>query len=290
MIQQFIQHIATEKRLSKHTVTAYSTDLGQFQCFLSVEFSETTINKASFGEIRAWIVELSDKQLDSKSINRKIAVLKSFYKYLLKHKLIELDPTLRLKALKTKKALPNFVKSADMEVILDDQPFATEFEGFRDKLVLELLYGTGIRLSELIGLIDADIDLYAKQIKVTGKRNKQRIIPINNTLAQLIAEYINIKQGKFGGNELIMTNLGKKAYPMLIQRITEKYLSANTNLKKRSPHVLRHTFATHLLNDGADLNAIKDLLGHSSLAATQIYTHNSIKKLKDIHKLSHPKA
>jgi integrase/recombinase XerC len=290
MIQQYIQHISAEKRLSQLTVKAYHTDLNQFEVFLQKEFPETEIAKVSFSEIRVWVVQLSDNQLDNKSINRKIAVLKSFYKYLLRHKIIEIDPTLRLKSLKIKKLLPNFVKDGEMKNILDSQPYGVDFEGIRDKLVIELLYGTGIRLSELIGLNEPDIDLYAKQLKVTGKRNKQRIIPINSTLAQLITEYLPVKHDKFGGNELIMTDLGKKAYPMLIQRITEKYLSQNTNLKKKSPHVLRHTFATHLLNDGADLNAIKDLLGHSSLAATQVYTHNSIKKLKDIHKLAHPKA
>jgi integrase/recombinase XerC len=290
MIHQFIQHIAVEKRLSSHTVKAYATDLNQFDCFLKEEFPEVDFSTVTFNDIRFWIVALSENKLDNKSINRKIAVLKSFFKYLLKHQLIESDPTARLKSLKIKKSLPNFVKDAEMKMVLDTQPYGADFEGVRDKLVIELLYGTGIRLSELIGLSELDIDLYSKQIKVLGKRNKQRIIPINNTLAKMIAEYIPLKQDKFGGNQLIMTDLGKKAYPMLIQRITEKYLALNTNLKKKSPHVLRHTFATHLLNDGADLNAIKDLLGHSSLAATQIYTHNSIKKLKDIHKLAHPKA
>jgi integrase/recombinase XerC len=290
MISAFIQHIASEKRLSPHTVTAYSNDLAQFEVFIKNEFSEINLLEVSFQEIRSWIVQLSDNKLDSKSINRKIATLKSFFHYLFKHKHIEIDPTTKLKSLKIKKTLPSFVKENEMNSLLDAQPYGNDFEGVRDKIVIELLYGTGIRLSELINMSDGDVDLYANQIKVTGKRNKQRIIPINKSLADLLSVYLKLKQNKFGGNELIMTDLGKKAYPMFIQRITEKYLVQNTNLKKTSPHVLRHTFATHLLNEGADLNAIKDLLGHSSLAATQVYTHNSIKKLKDIHKLAHPKA
>jgi integrase/recombinase XerC len=290
MISKFIQHISSEKRLSPHTVTAYSNDLEQFRIFLKEEFAEVIFIEASFAEIRQWIVQLADKKLDSKTINRKIATLKSFFHYLFKHKVIEIDPTIKLKSLKIKKNLPSFVKEGEMNLLLDVQSYGVDFEGIRDKLVIELLYGTGIRLAELINLTEQNIDLYTKQIKVTGKRDKQRIIPLNNTLCELIIDYLKLKHDKFGANELILTDSGKKAYPMFIQRITEKYLIQNTNLKKRSPHVLRHTFATHLLNEGADLNAIKDLLGHSSLAATQVYTHNSIKKLKDIHKLAHPKA
>ncbi len=290
MISQFIQFISSEKRLSTNTVKAYSNDLNQFEIFLQNELPDATLTSASFQEIRAWIVQLSDSLIDNKSINRKIATLKSFYKHSIKRGLIDIDPTIKVKSLKIKKSLPNFAKENEMSNVLDVQAYGVDFEGIRDKIVLELFYGTGIRLSELINLKEADLDLYQKQIKVTGKRNKQRIIPLNKTLALLFEQYLELKNEKFGGNELIMNNLGKKTYPMFIQRITEKYLANNTNLQKKSPHVLRHTFATHLLNDGADLNAIKDLLGHSSLAATQIYTHNSIKKLKDIHKQAHPKA
>ena len=290
MIEKFIQHISSEKRLSPHTTKAYLIDLQQFDKFINEEFPECSLAEAGFQEIRNWVVQLSENNQDSKTINRKIATLKSFYKYLQKIKIIEIDPTNNLKSLKIKKNLPNFVKENEMNLVLENEPYGIDFKGVRDKLVMELLYGTGIRLSELINLKEADLDLYSQQIKVTGKRNKQRIIPVNQNLTQLFKEYLEIKHAHFGGNELILNDTGKKAYPMFIQRITEKYLSQNTNLKKKSPHVLRHTFATHLLNEGADLNAIKDLLGHSSLAATQVYTHNSIKKLKDIHKLAHPKA
>lgn len=290
MVDKFIQYISSEKRLSKHTSKAYLIDLQQFEHYILQDFTHLNLTEVSFQEIRSWIVQLSENGLNSRSINRKMATLKSFYHYLQKLKIIEIDPTTQLKSLKTKKKLPSFVKENEMNITLENQAYEADFKGIRDNLVMELLYGTGIRLSELINLNEADVDLYANQIKVTGKRNKQRIIPINKTLAQLLNKYLAAKHQHFACNELILNDLGKKAYPMFIQRITQKYLNLNTNLKKKSPHVLRHTFATHLLNEGADLNAIKDLLGHSSLAATQVYTHNSIKKLKDIHKLAHPKA
>ena len=290
MVSQFIQYLSSEKRLSPHTTRAYTIDLQQFNDFLLNEFEINQLEKASFNEIRGWIVKLSEEKLESKTINRKIATLKSFFHFLLKRKMIEFDPTVNLKSLKTKRPLPSFVKQSEMDVLLNTTGFGTDFKGLRDQLIIELLYGTGIRLSELISLTEQDIDLYASQIKVTGKRNKQRIVPLNKVLCLILENYIKIKEEKYGPGDLILSDSGKKAYPMFIQRITEKYLSQSTNLKKRSPHVLRHTFATHLLNEGADLNAIKDLLGHSSLAATQVYTHNSIKKLKDIHKQAHPKA
>ncbi len=290
MIEQFIQYITSEKRLSRHTVIAYQNDLNQLLLFLNVEYPDIKIELSTFNLLRSWIVQLSDNELDNRSINRKIAALKSFFHFLLKRKIVEFDPTTKLKSLKVKKNLPNFVKENEMNSLLDLQPYGVDFEGVRDRLVLELLYGTGIRLSELVNLEEHDFDSYTNQIKVTGKRNKQRIIPINIALATLLGTYKKLKNDKFNSKELFVTDSGKKVYPMFIQRITEKYLIQNTNLKKRSPHVLRHTFATHLLNEGADLNAIKDLLGHTSLAATQVYTHNSIKKLKDVHKLAHPKA
>jgi integrase/recombinase XerC len=290
MVAQFIQYISSEKRLSPHTTKAYENDLNQFTLFLASEFDLLEPEKATFLEIRTWIVQLSEEKLDAKTINRKVASLNSYFNFLLKRKLIEVDPTIKLKALKTKKSLPAFVKTTEMNVMLDTTGFGVDFNGLRDQLVIELLYGTGIRLAEIITLSDQNVDLYNNQIKVTGKRNKQRIIPLNHTLSHLLGAYLKFKKEHFGNEDLILTNTGKKAYPMFIQRITEKYLGQSTNLKKRSPHVLRHTFATHLLNEGADLNAIKDLLGHSSLAATQVYTHNSIKKLKDVHKLAHPKA
>lgn len=290
MIQKFIEYISSEKRLSIHTSSAYKLDLQQFEQFLNIELSATPIENTTFAEIRSWVAQLAENELDSRSINRKIATLKSFFKFLVKKQIVDLDPTLRLKSLKVEKKLPSFVKEGEMNLVLETEVYSADFEGVRDKLVVELLYGTGIRLAELIALTENEIDLYQKIIKVTGKRNKQRIVPMHKTLVLLIENYLILKHEKFNDNHLILNNLGNKTYPMFIQRITQKYLSANTNLKKKSPHVLRHTFATHLLNEGADLNAIKDLLGHSSLAATQVYTHNSIKKLKDIHSQAHPKA
>lgn len=292
MFNDFLQHIKFQKRCSEHTVTAYRTDLEQFSLFLLNTYSSENLAEADFPQLRAWVVALSELKLDTRSINRKMATLRTFYGYLLKNKTIIVDPTLKLKALKTDRTLPTFVREKEMDTLLDDIDFGNDFEGLRDKLVIELLYGTGMRLAELIGLKDSDIDAYQRTLTVLGKRNKHRVIPIHQNLFALIQSYQAIRQNtlKFSANLLIVTNLGNATYPMLIQRIVKKYLSLVSTLDKKSPHVLRHTFATHLLNKGADINAIKDLLGHSSLAATQIYTHNSIEKLKETYLKAHPKS
>jgi integrase/recombinase XerC len=290
----FLEHIRYEKRLSHHTLTAYQKDLEQFAAFLKAESNLEEAEKASFLNIRSWIVSLVEAGLDKTSVNRKIATLRSYYGFLLRRKIITEDPTIKVQALKTSKKLPVYVEEKPMESLLEEVDFPDDFAGMRDKLVLELLYGTGIRLAELIGLKTADINLYEKTIMVLGKRNKHRIVPITQTLFQLIQDYSQRKESEFEGKAdpiyLIVSDQGIQAYPVLIQRIVKKYLNVVTTLEKKSPHVLRHTFATHLLNRGADLNAIKDLLGHSSLAATQIYTHNSIEKLKKTYDQAHPKA
>jgi len=243
--------------------------------------------------LRSWIVTLADQEMMPKTINRKIACLRSFYHFLQKKEVISKDPTLKIKALKVKKSLPVFVEEDNMIKLLDQIEFHDSFDGLRDKIVLELLYGTGIRLSELIGLKTSDVNLFQKTIKVLGKGNKERIIPIHDTFITLSKEYSNKKKSEsFGNNNefFVVTNNGEQTYPMFIYRLVKKYLDQITTVDKRSPHVLRHTFATHLLNKGADLNAIKDLLGHTSLAATQVYTHNSIDKLKAIFDQAHPKS
>jgi integrase/recombinase XerC len=212
---------------------------------------------------------------------------------LLRHKTIAANPMLKIRALKTDKTLPKYVEEKPMENLLDDMQFSDDFTGFRDKLVIELLYGTGMRLAELIGLKITDLNLYNNTLIVLGKRNKQRVIPVNKSLVEAIKKYLTLRTditGDTSNTYLILTDSGTQAYPMFIQRLVKKYLSLVTSLEQRSPHVLRHTFATHLLNRGADLNAIKDLLGHTSLAATQVYTHNSIEKLKKVFKQAHPKA
>jgi len=293
MVSYFLQHIKYEKRLSPHTVTAYEGDLKQFSIFLQFQYEFKEPDKADFQMIRSWIVALVDEKIENRSINRKIATLRTFYNFLLRHKTIAANPMLKIRALKTDKTLPKYVEEKTMENLLDDMQFSDDFSGFRDKLVIELLYGTGMRLAELIGLKITDLNLYNNTLMVLGKRNKQRVIPVNKSLVEAIKKYLTLRtdiSDDTTNTYLILTDSGTQAYPMFIQRLVKKYLSLVTSLDQRSPHVLRHTFATHLLNRGADLNAIKDLLGHTSLAATQVYTHNSIEKLKKVFKQAHPKA
>ena len=290
----FLTHIRYEKRLSHHTLTAYAGDLEQFGLFLTTECNVNQPELADFRHIRSWIVSLVEGGMDKSSVNRKIATLRAFYEFLLRRKVITLDPMTKIQALKASKKLPQYVEEKPMEMLLSDTEFPDTFEGIRDKLVLELLYGTGIRLSELTGLKTTDVDLYQKTIMVLGKRNKHRIIPLTQPLFELIQQYMQVKEAEFSGQadaiHLVVSDKGVPAYPMLIQRIVKKHLALVTTLEKKSPHVLRHSFATHLLNRGADLNAIKDLLGHTSLAATQIYTHTSLEQLKKTYDQAHPKA
>lgn len=297
MVSYFLQHIQFEKRLSHHTITAYESDMKQFSLYLQFQYELKMPEKADSQMIRSWVASMAEEKMDNRSINRKIATLRSYYNFLLRHKVIVADPMLKIKALKTDKSLPRFVEEKPMQTMLDDVEFQNDFVGLRDKLVLELLYGTGMRLSELIGLKIGDINLYNNTLTVLGKRNKHRIIPINKSLVEAINTYLKHREEVVLENVenkdnhyLILTDNGTQAYPMFIQRLVKRYLSLVTSLEQRSPHVLRHTFATHLLNRGADLNAIKDLLGHTSLAATQVYTHNTIEKLKKVYQKAHPKA
>ncbi len=290
-IGEFIEEQATQKRRSKHTTVAYSIDLNQFLDFIETNSLPNDYTEVNSQIVRVWIVSLSEKKIVNKSINRKIAVLRSFFKFLLKEKKIIKDPMLKVIALKTPQALPQYARESEMNALQKEELFGDDFEAKRDHLVIEIIYGTGIRLSELINLKVSDIDIHQNTIKVIGKGNKQRIVPFPKELASFIENYIETKkQSSIFSDYLICTLKGEKAYSMLIQRITKKYLSVVSTLKKTSPHVLRHSYATHLLNNGADLNAIKELLGHSSLAATQVYTHNSIEKIKENYKLAHPKA
>lgn len=293
MIESFLKYLNFEKRYSQHTLTSYRNDLNQLQTFISENFSGSTIENADHKQIRAWIISLVDQPNNPRSVNRKIATLRSFYKFLLERDYIEQDPTYKIQALKTKKQLPLFVKEKEILDLLDKINFPNDFFGWRDRLMLELLYGTGIRLAELINLKEQDVNLLDSVIKVTGKRNKQRIIPFAKSIGQIIENYKKSKLDIFKNNShrfLFVTKEGEQCYPMLIYRTINNYLKLFTTVDKQSPHVLRHTFATHLLDKGADLNAIKDLLGHSSLAATQVYTHNSLEKIKAIFDQAHPKA
>ena len=291
IIIHFLKYIKYEKRSSEHTVTAYQTDMLQFEAYLKKTYDFLHLQLADFQMIRSWIVSMAEVKVENRSINRKIATLRTFYKFLLQKKIIDKDPMIKISVLKTQKTIPSFVRETEMDTLLDDIEFPDDFVGVRDKLILELLYGTGMRLSEMIDLKERDIDFYNRTITVLGKRNKQRIIPINQLLVKLIQAYQEFKQTELLGNDyLIVSEKGIQAYPVMIQRITKKYLSLVTTLTKKSPHILRHSYATHLLNNGAELTAIKDLLGHTSLSATQVYTHNSMEKIKKIYQQAHPKA
>lgn len=291
-IERFIRYLQFEKRFSPHTVTAYRQDLNQFNDFLSPD--EIDILTISHQEVRSWMLALMEQGAESKTVNRKLSVLRSFYKFLQREDVISNNPMNQIKAPKIPKRLPVVMDEQKMDSLLDSiDVFEGNFAGARNRLILELLYGTGMRLSELVNLKDQDVNLYEQSIKVLGKRNKERIIPVGRPLIKLIKEYLTMKLSQNFDNKassLIVTNEGNNAYPQFIYRIVTSSLSHISTQTKKSPHILRHSFATALLNRGADLNAIKELLGHSSLAATQVYTHNSVEKLKSIYKQAHPKA
>lgn len=293
MIETYLKYISHEKRYSEHTVNSYRNDLLQLQTFLLQFEFKNPLLEVRLKLLRAWLVSLVEDKISSRSINRKIATLRSFYKFLLMRELIDTNPTLQLKTLKTNKPLAEFIQEKEIIKLLDKVSFSDDFSGWRDKLILELFYGTGIRLAELINIKNESINFYENTAKIIGKRKKERIVPLTKNLINIIKTYHAKKDEAFRDlkeNNLLLTNAGEKCYPMMIQRTVKKYLKGNTKISKKSPHVLRHTIATHLLNKGVDLNVVKDLLGHSSLVATQIYTHNSFERLKSIFDKAHPKA
>ena len=290
--ESFFDYLKFEKRSSSHTVIAYKIDLDQFVQFCTEAIGEFDVKKVDVKIIRSWIVRLMENQLSARSVNRKITAIKSFFNCLLREQIIESNPAVNLTLPKIRKKLPNFVEEKNLHHLLDDGFFSDDFAGIRDKLVITLLYGTGIRLSELLLLKDGDFDSKNGLVKVLGKRKKERIIPYPKPINQLIEQYIEKRNITFGikTEKLLVTEAGKPVYEKLIYRVVKNNLAKVTLLEKKSPHVLRHSYATHLLNKGADLNAVKELLGHSNLAATQIYTHTTFERLHDIYKQAHPRG
>jgi integrase/recombinase XerC len=294
--EKFLQYIKYEKRYSPNTCIAYQSDLEQFCDYIYTTFESSDIINADHQMIRSWLASLMENGIQARSVNRKITTLKSFYKFLLRENLLSLNPTIKIVSPKTPKKLPVFIEEANMESLFNNNDiFSDEYSRQRNILILEVLYNTGIRLTELINLKKGDIDFVNLTIKVLGKRNKERIIPITNSLKDQLLFFLEVKDRQGINSDektdyVFLTNNGKKLYPKLVYRIVNYYLSGITTINKKSPHVLRHTFATHMLNNGADLNAIKEILGHSNLSATQVYTHNTINKLKSIYKQAHPRA
>lgn len=290
--ESFFNYLKFEKRSSSHTVVAYKIDLDQFVQFCVEVVGEFNVKKVDAKLVRNWIVQLMQNNLSARSVNRKITTVKSFFKFLLKEQIIEINPANHLILPKIRKKLPNFVDEKNLNHLLDDGFFKEDFIGIRDKLIITLLYGTGIRLAELLQLKESDVDTNNCLIKVLGKGKKERIIPYPTSINQLFWQYFKEKDKEIGykTERLLVTDKGKPVYEKLVYRVVYNNLAKVTLLEKKSPHVLRHTYATHLLNKGADLNAVKELLGHSNLAATQIYTHTTFEKLHNIYKQAHPRG
>lgn len=292
-IERFIQYLQFEKRSSSHTVDAYRTDLEQFQTYITANYQLESPDEASHFYIRSWVVSLLDAGLSATSVRRKLSTLKSYFRFLLQRKIISKNPMRQVSIPKTGKRLPVTTLARDMEQLLDHTNFPDDYNGWRDRLVLEMLYGLGLRRSELLQLRLPDIDWQNRLVKITGKGNKQRLAPFGPSLHRVLENYLEIRKQYFPDARnscVFLTEKGEPMYPKLVYNIVNRYLSLIPALDKRSPHVLRHSFATHLSENGADLNAIKGLLGHANLAATQIYTHNSIEKLKKVYRQAHPKA
>lgn len=292
LIEKFVDYLLLEKKYSKHTVAAYHKDLASFSEFYLKEFGDDDISKSNYPQIRSWIVSLVDRQVSNRTINRKVSSLKAYYRFLLKLEEIEKNPLSKHQALKVAKKLQIPFSDNEVDEVLNELGGNDDFRSVRDRLIVELFYGTGIRRIELVNLKVGDVDLMSKQIKVVGKRNKERYIPLIPSILNTVDKYLLLREEVVSDPEdkvLLITQKGVKIYETLVYRIINSYFSKVSSKIKRSPHILRHSFATHLLSEGADLNAVKELLGHSSLAATQVYTNQSIAQLAKIHKNSHPR-
>ena len=291
-ITSFLNFIQYEKRYSAHTITAYKKDLEQFSKFLSNQYEIEEAQQVERIYVRAWIVQLIEQGLEPSSIHRKVSTIKAYFKFLLEKGKIDKNPIQEIPLPKIVKGKPSYINEIQLSVLFNEIEFGKDFNGKQEKLILDILYSTGIRRSELINLTFKQVNLDKLQIRILGKGNKERIVPISQKLALNIESYKKERIEQFGSSNpfLFLTQKGKQLYPKAVYNIVKKYLSQITTISKKSPHTLRHSFATHLLANGADLRAIQELLGHTSLASTQVYTHNSLEKLKKIYKQAHPKA
>jgi len=288
----FLSYLKYEKRYSPHTIIAYENDLAQFILFGQELFDGFRVEETDYHLIRQWIVSLMDGNISAKSVNRKISTLKTFFKFLMRESVIEKNPTDKVSLPRMGKKLPVFLQEKEINRLLDGGFFTEDFEGSRDKAILSLFYGTGIRLSELVGIRISDLNIAEKMVKVGGKGNKDRLIPFPFEISGVLSQYIKQRNELFpdAANFLFLTHNGEPVYNKLVYRVVKKQLTLVTTMDKKSPHILRHSYATHLLNHGADMNAIKELLGHANLAATQIYTHTTFEQLKKVYKQAHPRA
>ena len=292
LIDSFLEYLRLERNYSERTIVSYETDLREFEEYFQEVDAGLDFKKIDADIVRRWMVHLMDEGRAATSVNRKLSTLRSFYRFLLRRKEVVINPMLKVVGPKKKKPLPFFVREKDMDRLLDGSLFEEGFEGCRDRLILEMFYATGMRLSELIGLNDADVDLPARLIKVTGKRNKQRLIPFGNELEEDLLIYIKVRNEALpeGTKAFFVRKNGMRMYPLQVYRLVRKSLSKVVTLKKRSPHVLRHTFATAMLNGKAEMRAVKELLGHESLVTTEVYTHTTFEELKKVYELAHPRA
>lgn len=291
-LQDFLQHLRFERRYSPHTLTAYSRDIKMFGDYLEATYGISEVDQVSHFHVRSWLADMKDNKMTAGTLNRKLSSISAFYKFLRKNGFTTQDPIRKLHAQRLPERLPVAIKDTETQFLLEEVQFQDGFVGQTDRLICELLYATGIRRNELLVLKESDVEWGQKQLRITGKGNKERLVPVSDALLDSLRQYLQDKKALENSNNhfLLVLDNGEPLYAMYVYRTVRKYMSQCTTMKKKSPHVLRHSFATHLLNNGANIQAIKDLLGHSSLAATQIYTHNNIDKLKEIHKQNHPRG
>jgi len=291
MITSFLEYLVLERKYSNHTVTAYKKDISSFYEFCNDEYELKSLKDVNYSQIRSWIIKLVDEGISNNSINRKVSSLKSFYKFLQKAEQIKSNPLIKHKSLKVAKKVQVPFTSKEINEVIDNLETENDFKSLRNKLIVELFYSTGMRRAELINLKHEAINFQSKTVKVLGKRNKERLIPLIASVLKTIEEYLSFKKEILTDTDyLFVTEKGKKIYETLVYRIINNYFSHVSTKVKKSPHILRHSFATHLLNQGADLNSVKELLGHSSLASTQVYTHNSLEKINQVYNQAHPRS